>query len=67
MEYKLGKANVVVDTLSRKAIFASLSQVTSPLLDRVKEGLSQETLAKTIILMVHEGKTQRFWLDDRLL
>ena len=67
MEYKPGKANVVADALSRKAIFASLSQVTSPLLGRIKEGLAQETLAKTIISMVQEGKTRRFWLDDGLL
>ena len=67
MEYKPGKANVVADALSRKVTLASISQVTSPLLGRIKEGLSQEQLAKTIISMVHEGKTRRFWLDDGLL
>ncbi|CAO2825207.1 unnamed protein product [Amaranthus hypochondriacus] len=36
MEYKPGKANVVADALSRKAIFASVSSVASTILDRVK-------------------------------
>ena len=67
MSYKPRKANVVANALSRKAFFASLSQLMSPLLGRIKEGLAQETLAKTIILMVHEGKTRRFWLDNGLL
>ncbi|KAK9045165.1 hypothetical protein V6N11_059054 [Hibiscus sabdariffa] len=46
-----GKANVVADALSRKAEFASITQVTSPLLGRIKEGLQQETLAQSIIAL----------------
>ena len=40
MEHKTGKANVVVDALSHKAILAtSTSSVTNNLLERIKEGL----------------------------
>ncbi|GMJ12439.1 hypothetical protein HRI_004913100 [Hibiscus trionum] len=57
LQYKPVKANVVADALSRKVELAALSQVTSPLLDRIKEGLHQEPLAKSIIALANEGKT----------
>ncbi|GMI66047.1 hypothetical protein HRI_000274000 [Hibiscus trionum] len=57
LQYKSGKPNVVFDALNRKAELAAQSQVTSPLLDRIKEGLHQEPLAKSIISLVNEGKT----------
>ncbi|KAJ0039649.1 hypothetical protein Pint_27365 [Pistacia integerrima] len=67
LEYKPGKTNVVADALSHKAELASISQVTSALADRIKQGLQQEPLARNIIALVEEGKTRRFWLTDGLL
>ncbi|XP_050387307.1 uncharacterized protein LOC126803565 [Argentina anserina] len=67
IEYKPEKANVVADALSRKAEFASISQFTSPLLSKIKEGLRVDPQAQSLITLVKEGKTRRFWLDDDLL
>ncbi|KAJ0037276.1 hypothetical protein Pint_23118 [Pistacia integerrima] len=67
LEYKPGKTNVVADALSRKAELASITQVTSALADRIKQGLQHEPLARNIIALVEEGKTRRFWLTDGLL
>ncbi|GMJ08340.1 hypothetical protein HRI_004503200 [Hibiscus trionum] len=59
-QYKSGKANVVADALSRKAEFAATSQVTSPQLEKIKEGLQQEPFSQSSIALVNEGKTRRF-------
>ena len=67
MEYKPGKANVVADALSRKAMLASVSSVASNLLERVKEGLLQDPMAKGLMELAKEGKTRRFWVEDDLL
>ncbi|XP_016747465.1 uncharacterized protein [Gossypium hirsutum] len=49
MEYKPGKANAVVDALSRKVEFAAISQPDSALLDHIREGLSHDPITKTLI------------------
>ncbi|XP_050387183.1 uncharacterized protein LOC126803417 [Argentina anserina] len=67
IEYKLGKANVVADALSRKVKFTSISQATSPLLIKIKERLKVDHQVQSLITLVTEGKTWRFWLDDELL
>jgi len=67
LEYKPGKANVVADALSRKVELASISRVDSPFLDRIKNGLQLDPLAKSLIALVEEGKTRRFWLIGGLL
>ena len=67
MEYKPGKANVVADALSRKAMLASVSSVASNLLERVKEGLLQGPMAKGLMELAKEGKTRQFWVEDDLL
>ncbi|KAI5671110.1 hypothetical protein M9H77_11474 [Catharanthus roseus] len=67
LEYKLGKANVVADALSRKVELASIRQVDSPLLRRIKEGLQQDSLAKNLVALVMEGKTRHFWLEEGML
>ena len=66
MEYKPGRVNVVADALSRKAEFASISQVTSPLLSKIKEGIKADPQTQSIIALIREGKTRRFWLDEDL-
>ncbi|CAM8878010.1 unnamed protein product [Rhodiola kirilowii] len=67
MEYKHGRTNVVADALSRKAELASISQVTSPLLEKIKEGLGADDQAQTILALINEGKTRRFWQEDGLI
>ena len=66
LEYKPGKANVVADTLTRKAELAtlSMSQLKSDLVSRIKEGLQQDPLAKDLLGKVLEGKTMRFWQEE---
>ena len=60
MEYKPGRVNVVADALRRKAEFASISQVTSPLLSKIKKGLKADPQAQSIIALIREDKTRRF-------
>lgn len=57
MGYKPGKANVVVDALSRKAMLASASSITSNLFERIKEGTKQNPLARGLMEMAKDGKT----------
>nr|GMC73975.1 Retrovirus-related Pol polyprotein from transposon 17.6 [Ipomoea batatas] len=67
LEYKPGKANVVVDALSRKAEFAAISHAKGDVIDRIKEGLQHDPLAKELVKLAQSGKTQRFWVEDDLL
>ncbi|GJZ49134.1 putative nucleotidyltransferase, ribonuclease H [Tanacetum coccineum] len=67
LEYKSGKANVVADALSHKAEFAAITQAQFFLQDRIKEGLEHDPLAKKIIALAKDGRTQRFWLKGDML
>nr|GEX33398.1 hypothetical protein CTI12_AA187700 [Tanacetum cinerariifolium] len=67
LEYKSGKANVVADTLRRKAKFAAITQAQFFLQDRIKEWLEHDPLAKKIITLAKDGRTQRFWLKGDML
>ena len=67
MEYKSGRANLVVNALNRKGELADISRPQSNLRDRIKNGLQHDTLAQTIIQLVKEGKTRRFWEEDGLI
>lgn len=70
LEYKPGKANVVIDALSQKAelaILTTLGRPSSPLLDRIKEGLEHDALVKSFSPLVQKGKTRQFWLSNELL
>lgn len=58
MEYKLGKANLVADTLSRKSELALITTPNFVLVDRIKEGL---------VGLTKRRKTRQFWLQDGVL
>ncbi|TXG70105.1 hypothetical protein EZV62_005040 [Acer yangbiense] len=62
LEYKLGKANVVADVLSRKAELATMnaSQPQSTLINRIKEGLQQDPLAKSLMKLANKGRQDAF-------
>jgi len=63
LDYKPGRINLVANILSQKAEFAAvMSHLQSPLLDRIKEGLTQDSRAKNMMEYAKEGKTRRFWL-----
>ena len=65
----------MADALSRKAELAALkieeqtavSRLRTDLRDQIRKGLERDPLAKTLIQLVEEGKTRRFWIDDGLL
>ncbi|GJZ13745.1 ATP-binding cassette subfamily C member 8 [Tanacetum coccineum] len=67
LEYKPGKANVVVDALSRKAEFAVITQSQFFLQDQIKEGLEHDPLSKKLITLAKDGRTHRFWLKGDML
>lgn len=69
LRYKLGKTNVIADALSRKAtlVAINLSMPEGTLVGRIKDGFTQDPLAKSIVALVNEGMTRRFWLNDGLL
>ncbi|CAL8989416.1 unnamed protein product [Prunus brigantina] len=67
LEYKQGKTNVVADALSRKAVLAAVAQPQSSLMQRIREGLLHDPQAKSLLELVKDGKTRRFWLDDGVL
>ncbi|GKA19410.1 putative nucleotidyltransferase, ribonuclease H [Tanacetum coccineum] len=67
LKYKPRKANVVADTLSRKAEFTAITQAQFFLQDRIKEGLEHDPLAKKIIALAKDGRTRRFWLKGDML
>ncbi|KAH9736089.1 Endonuclease [Citrus sinensis] len=69
LEYKLGKANVVADALSRKAELAtlSMSQPKSDLISCIKEGLQQDPVVKDLLEKVLEGKIRRFWQEEYII
>ena len=59
MDYKPGKANVVVDAFSRKAEFAAIAASTpqSSFVEHIKDGLRQDKLALNLLKLTKEGKT----------
>ncbi|KAL9265229.1 Transposon Tf2-6 polyprotein-like protein [Drosera capensis] len=65
--YKPGKANLVADVLSRKAALTALSKPQNPLLERIKKGLEQDPIAKSLVQLVKEGKSPRFFLEGGIL
>ncbi|KAL9260764.1 Retrovirus-related Pol polyprotein from transposon 17.6-like protein [Drosera capensis] len=62
--YKLRKANLVADVLSRKAALIALSKPQSTLLERIKEGLEQDPMAKPVGQLIKDGKNRKCWLED---
>ena len=72
MEYKPGRANVAIDTLSRKVERVNAiqpegggqaSQLHSNFLSRIKDGLYSYPQAVTLMQLIKEGKTRRFWIQ----
>lgn len=64
MEYKLEKANVVADALSRKA---AVTRTKGDILEHIKEGLTQYSMATQLMMLAKECKIKRFWVDNDLL
>ncbi|KAE8692578.1 hypothetical protein F3Y22_tig00110831pilonHSYRG00013 [Hibiscus syriacus] len=62
-----GKANVVADTLSRKAELIAISLAKGTMLERIKEGLEQDPVTRELVKLSSDGKTQRLWVEDGLL
>ncbi|KAJ8511859.1 hypothetical protein OPV22_002293 [Ensete ventricosum] len=67
MEYKLGKANVVADALSRKVELVNAiqlegggqaSQLRSNFLFRIRDGLHRDPQAVTLMQLIKEGKAR---------
>ncbi|XP_075084628.1 uncharacterized protein LOC142167942 [Nicotiana tabacum] len=68
LEYKSGKANVVADALSRKAVLVPIiSTASSNILDAIKQGMQHDPVTKQLLDLASQGKTKKFWVEDGLL
>ncbi|XP_016718595.1 uncharacterized protein [Gossypium hirsutum] len=57
-----GSANIVAGALSIKMEFAAISQPNESLLECIREGVSHDPTAKSLVELAKKGKTRRFWL-----
>ncbi|KAE8718446.1 cytochrome P450 78A7-like [Hibiscus syriacus] len=62
--YKPGKVNSVAVGLSRRY---AIETMEGTLLERIKEGLSHDPVAKRIIDGAKKGRTREFWVEGELL
>ena len=60
LEYKPEKTNTVADALSQKVELAAISKPEGSLVERIKEKLSHDPTAKSLLEHAAEGKTRRF-------
>ncbi|KAG9458426.1 hypothetical protein H6P81_002934 [Aristolochia fimbriata] len=73
LEYKPGRRNNVADALSRRAdltalhVIAPITQVSTTLADRIKEGLRQDPQERQVVEAAALGGTRKFWIDDGLV
>ena len=67
LEYKPGKTNTVVDALSRKVELAVINRLEGSLVERIKEELSHDPIAKSLMEHATEGKIRRFWIKGDLI
>ncbi|KAE8705397.1 cytochrome P450 78A7-like [Hibiscus syriacus] len=66
-EHKSGKVNFVADALSRRYNMELVSMPMGHMRERIKEGLSHDPMATSLIKLDTEGKTRKFWLEGGLL
>ena len=74
-EHRAGRTNQAADALSRKAELAavtllanlSASRVHIPIRERIKENLEKDPVVRTLLKLVKEGRSRRFWIEDDLL
>ena len=68
--HRLGKHNVVADTLSRKeviAYIAALSEVVSDFNERIQQLAESDASYEKLRQQVREGLNRRYWIQDNLL
>ena len=74
-EHRAGRTNQAADALSRKAELAAMtllanlsaSRVHIPIRERIKENLEKDPVVRTLLKLVKEGRSRRFWIEDDLL
>ncbi|KAE8703426.1 hypothetical protein F3Y22_tig00110469pilonHSYRG00022 [Hibiscus syriacus] len=67
LEYKPGKVNSMADALSRRYDMEFVSLPMGWMRERIKEGLSYDSMTTSLIELANEGKTRKFWLNRGLL
>ncbi|XP_039056283.1 uncharacterized protein LOC120199174 [Hibiscus syriacus] len=67
LEHKPGKVNSMANALSRRCDMEFVSLSMGQMRERIKEGLSHDPIAPSLIELAKEGKTRKFWLDGGLL
>ncbi|KAE8675250.1 hypothetical protein F3Y22_tig00111689pilonHSYRG00081 [Hibiscus syriacus] len=65
LEHKPGKVNSVADALSRRCDMEFVSLPTGQMRERIKEGLSHDPIAPSLIELAKEGKTRKECHDSK--
>ncbi|XP_049381211.1 uncharacterized protein LOC125845715 [Solanum stenotomum] len=67
LEYKLGRGNVVADTLSGKVELAVITTAHCDIQDAIKDGMQHDLKSMKLMELAAQGKTRRFWVKDGFL
>lgn len=63
LSYNPGKNNMVADALGSLSCHWDPANNCTPIRERVRQGLSKDPFAVTLMQHIREGKPRRFWME----